>query len=76
MGGWMVLEREFKVGDVVICIEESDLPDFVGTRWIVQKVGSKNLYYCMNKELFHREEGFPFTDKEITLSSSLIEELL
>lgn len=72
----MVLEKKFKIGDIVICITEPDLPHFVGTKWIVQMVGNKNLYYCMNKELFPHKEGFPFTDKEIALSSSLIEELL
>jgi hypothetical protein len=77
MEKWMDLKNEIKIGDTVICISEPDMPDFVGSKWIVMDISSgKQLYYCTNKLLYWESEGFPFKPSEIILSSSLMEELL
>jgi hypothetical protein len=77
MEKWMDLKNEIKIGDTVICIDEPDMPNFIGSKWVVIEISSgKQLYYCQNTQLYWESEGFPFRPNEIILSSSLMEELL
>lgn len=79
MGRWMDLKNEIKVGDIVICINEPDLPNFIGSKWTVIDISIEyNLYYCENKQLYTEASGngFPFRPNEIVLSSLLMEELI
>lgn len=70
-------KREIKIGDTVICVSEPDMPDFVGSKWVVVEISSgKQLYYCANELLYWESQGFPFRPSEIILSSPLMEELL
>jgi hypothetical protein len=74
-GVWMDLKRKIKVGDDVLCIKESDLPQYVGHIWKVTQINNvTSLYYCTNYELYHGE--FIFKKDEIVIPSSLIRELL
>jgi len=73
----------FKAGDKVLCIQEKDIPTFVGTVWVVVRSEEDvDLIYCQNRELFcnkiipFREDLFPFRKNEIVLVTPLIEELL
>ena len=73
----------FKAGDKVLCIQEKDIPAFVGTVWVVVRFEEDfDLIYCQNIELFYnkiipsREDLFPFRKNEIVLVTPLIEELL
>lgn len=69
-------KKEIKIGDVVICIAEPNLPQFIGSKWIVVDItSSNNLFYCESKEI-PMNDPFPFRPNEITLPSSLLEELL
>ena len=64
-----------QVGDVIICIKEKKIPQFVGKSWrVVAIMGS--LYMCENIEILQIGEGYPFRDDEIVPASSLIKELL
>lgn len=74
----MDLKNEIKIGDTVICVDEPDMPNFIGSKWIVVGVSScKQLYYCQNTQLYREEpKGFPFRSREIVLSSPLMEELI
>jgi len=73
----MDLKNEIKVGDTVVCIEEKDLPYFVGISFIVTKIcNEKQLYYGRNTEVYIEPNGFPFRPNEIILLSPLMEELL
>jgi hypothetical protein len=77
MGEWMDLKNGIKIGDTVICVGEPDMPDFIGSKWVVVDVSSgKQLYYCENVQLYWESGGFPFRPTEIIVSSSLMEELL
>jgi len=68
-------KRKIKVGDEVLCIKESDLPQYVGHIWKVTQIDNRNsLYYCVNYELYSEE--FIFKKDEIIIPSSLIRELL
>lgn len=65
----------FKIGDVVICIREPTLPQFIGTEWLV--IGfDKNMVLCENNKNFKELGGFPFKYNEIVHSSSLLKELM
>ena len=73
----MDLKNGIKIGDTVICVGEPDMPDFIGSKWVVVDVSpGKQLYYCENVQLYWESGGFPFRPTEIILSSSLMEELL
>ncbi len=65
-----------QVGDVVICIKEIKIPQFIGKSWkVIEVIGS--LYLCQNIEVYNINDGeYPFRDDEIVLASSLIKELL
>ena len=64
-----------QVGDVVICVKEIKIPQFVGKSWkVIEVIGS--LYLCENIEVFQVGDGYPFRDDEIVPASSLIKELL
>lgn len=64
-----------QVGDVVICIKEIKIPQFVGKSWkVIEVIGS--LYLCENIGFFEVGDGYPFRDDEIVPASSLIKELL
>jgi hypothetical protein len=64
-----------QVGDVVICIKEIKIPQFVGKSWkVIEIIGS--LYLCEHIEFYTVSDGYPFRDDEIVPASSLIKELL
>jgi hypothetical protein len=74
-GEWMDSKREIKVGDEVLCIKESDMPNYIGHIWKVTQINStSSLYFCVNYELYSEE--FIFKKDEIIIPSSLIRELL
>ena len=71
---------KYKIGDLVICIKEGDLPNYIGGTWEVIGFGDR-LIYCKNIQLYASistlpREGFPFWESEIVLASSLIKELV
>ena len=71
------IKNTYKVGDTVVCIKEPNVPSYIGHRWVVINISSApELYYCINALIHTGPEGFPFRSSEITLMSSLMEELL
>jgi hypothetical protein len=77
---------KYKIGDIVLCVKESDLPNYIGATWEVIYV-TETLFYCKNDNLYpvnrrgkrsavNPAEGFPFREDEIVLVSSLIKELV
>lgn len=72
---------KYRIGDEVLCVKEDDLDHFVGHIWKVVGFNNK-LIYCENKNLYNFDNtdiiryGFPFTEDEIVLASSLIKELV
>jgi hypothetical protein len=71
----------FKTGDKVLCVQENDIPSFVGTVWSVVRCEDR-LVFCLNKELYinvafpDKENLFPFKKNEVVLITPLVEELL
>ena len=71
----------FKTGDKVLCVQENDIPSFVGTVWSVVRCEGR-LVFCLNKELYNvvvspdKENLFPFMKDQIVLVTPLVEELL
>lgn len=77
----MDLENEFKVGDKVICIAETDNYEFIGSTWMVVSVYhtiyDKKVYECVtHKPSLKKFEKFVFRSNEIILYSPLMEALL
>jgi hypothetical protein len=71
----------FKVGDEIICIEEKNLPQFIGTRWVIKEVlGS--LYLCepispiLNINMSALDDLYPFKESEVVESTPLLRELI
>jgi hypothetical protein len=63
----------YKVGDKVICIKEDDLPEFIGTVWVVTLI-HKKFIKAENIRLFS-DGSFTFFPNEVTICSSLHEVL-
>jgi len=64
---------DFKVGDLVICVVEENMPQFIGTEWVVVCTLG-NLYLCKNDGLY--DDTYPFKEHEINLASPLMRELV
>jgi hypothetical protein len=76
----------YKVGDRVLCIEEKDIPNFVGKMYTISEITYNhtgeirliNVFLDDNSssDRYDRLNIFPFFPSEIVPVSSLIEELL
>jgi hypothetical protein len=65
-----------QVGDEILCIQDEDVPRFIGTVWTVTSISyTGSLYFCRNLELTALED-YPFTRDEIVPVSSLVKELI
>lgn len=64
---------KYKVGEVVICIKENSVEEYVGTSWIVTDVAGRGLYYV--KAVQNENENFIFREDEISIASSLLKAL-
>lgn len=61
----------YKIGDKVICVEECDMPEFVGLTWFVVRISDDNRFFYCKPEgssdvvcepfVFYKHELVPFT---------------
>lgn len=64
----------YKIGDIVICIKEKDIPEYVGTIWTITRI-SNRLIHAENCQL-SRDSDFCFFIDEVAPVSSLHKALL
>lgn len=66
----------FKIGDVVMCIIEEDVPEYVGTTWIVARITGldRTVYLCVDPQRSDIE--FAFFEYEIIKVTPLLKELM
>jgi hypothetical protein len=65
----------FEIGDEIICIEEANVHNFIGTRWVIREVLG-NLYLCEPiSDVVLLDDLYPFKESEIIESTPLLREL-
>ena len=62
----------FKIGQVVICIDDPLSPEYVGTIWTIEKIVGV-VYLCSNPDI--TEFNYAFRDCEVAEVTPLILEL-
>lgn len=66
----------FKIGDVVMCVMEEDIPEYIGTTWIVARINRRDriVYLCVDPQRSDIE--FAFFEYEIIKVTPLLKELM
>lgn len=68
--------ESFHIGDIVMCIMEEDIPEYVGTIWKVSRIRRRDrtIYLCTDTDRSDIE--FAFFEYEIVKVTSLLKELV